>query len=193
MPRLAAALLLLASLAAARAAPAAAWPFALPEDVNCPALPEATVQAFVEGTGKWRWFCGRLFRGPASQHVLVDAPPLRQPPPALTLRMRCPRWLGGRTKLVGGHVLRGAAAAAAAQPATAQYGPFAGAARQLGGGGSGMRRIGGVLLPLAQTKSSWSPAHQAAEVSTAAASPATPPSSPPYRILRFSPEAPPSA
>lgn len=53
MSRLAAALLLLSSLAAVRAAPTAAWPFALDEDDVCPPLPAATVQAFVEGTGEW--------------------------------------------------------------------------------------------------------------------------------------------
>ena len=52
MSRLAAALLLLCSLAAARAAPAAAWPFALTEDDVCPPLPAVTVQAFVQGTGE---------------------------------------------------------------------------------------------------------------------------------------------
>ncbi|PRW44493.1 senescence-specific cysteine protease SAG39-like [Chlorella sorokiniana] len=51
MPRLAAALLLLAcSVATARAAPAASWPFAFDEDDICPPLPAATVQAFAEGT-----------------------------------------------------------------------------------------------------------------------------------------------
>lgn len=52
MHRLTAALLLLCSLAAARAAATATWPFALGEDDVCPPLPAATVQAFVEGTGE---------------------------------------------------------------------------------------------------------------------------------------------
>jgi len=52
MHRVAAAALLLASLASALAAPAADWPFALADDDICPALPAATVQVFVEGTGE---------------------------------------------------------------------------------------------------------------------------------------------
>ena len=114
-------------------------------------------------------------------------------PSAVAATMRCPPWLGSRTKLVGGRLLRGASAAAAAQPATGTGGPVAGTAPKLGGGGSGVRRIGGVLLPVPQAKRSPSPAAAAARVGSAAASPPTPPASPSYRILRFSPQAPPSA
>lgn len=103
------------------------------------------------------------------------------------LARRCRRQLGSRAgaTLVGGRILRGDSAAEPAGCVAPQ-----GAPRKLGGVSSGVRRIGGMTLPLGQGQRGTIPAQHAKAAAAAQSAPRSPRS---YRILRFSAESPPSA